>query len=81
MTRDQAQRQGLDTGVVKWFNGEKGYGFIIPDQGGKDVFLHATIADKSGIGKPIEGQRLAYKARNGNKGMTADEVHLLEGAA
>lgn len=80
MTRSEAQKAGLETGTVKWFNDTKGFGFIVPDNGGRDVFLHATIAERSGIGKPVEGQHLAFKARNGHKGMTADEVHILDGA-
>ena len=48
------------TGTVKWFNIQKGYGFIQPDKGGKDVFVHITAVERSGIGSLAEGQRVRY---------------------
>ena len=48
------------TGTVKWFNSQKGYGFIQPDKGGKDVFVHISAVERSGIGSLMEGQRVRY---------------------
>ena len=49
------------TGVVKFFNATKGFGFISPDGGGKDVFVHATAVERSGIGTLNEGQRVNFE--------------------
>lgn len=51
---------GTTTGVVKWFNITKGYGFIQPDDGGKDVFVHITAVQAAGMNELQEGQRLSY---------------------
>ena len=48
------------TGTVKWFNSQKGYGFIQPDKGGKDVFVHITAVERAGLGSLNEGQRVQY---------------------
>lgn len=79
MTRSEAQAGGYKTGIVKWFNGDKGYGFIVPDVAigrNPDVFIHATIAHRHGI-KPVEGMKLAFKAHEGPKGWVADEIEIL----
>jgi CspA family cold shock protein len=47
-------------GTVKWFNAQKGFGFIQPQDGGKDVFVHITAVERSGIGNLKEGQKLSY---------------------
>ncbi len=47
-------------GTVKWFNPNKGFGFIEPEDGGKDVFVHITAVEKSGIGNLAEGQKIEY---------------------
>lgn len=49
------------TGTVKWFNGKKGYGFIQPDDGGKDVFVHITAVERAGMGTLNENQRVSYE--------------------
>lgn len=51
----------MATGIVKWFNANKGYGFITPEQGGSDVFVHVTALEKAGIRGLNEGQRLSYE--------------------
>ncbi|MCB2098072.1 MAG: cold-shock protein [Parvularculaceae bacterium] len=50
----------MATGTVKWFNATKGYGFIQPDDGGKDVFVHVTAVQKSGLTGLNEGQKISY---------------------
>ena len=51
-------------GVVKWFNPTKGFGFIAPDQGGSDVFVHITEVEKSGLDNLNEGQKVQYELAN-----------------
>jgi CspA family cold shock protein len=48
------------SGIVKWFNGQKGYGFIQPDTGGKDVFVHISAVEKAGFSSLIEGAKITY---------------------
>jgi CspA family cold shock protein len=50
----------MNTGTVKWFNGEKGYGFIQPDNGGKDVFVHVSAVERAGMGSLNEGDKVSY---------------------
>jgi cold shock protein len=50
----------LAIGTVKWFNAQKGYGFIRPDDGGKDVFVHISAVERAGMGALAEGQKLKY---------------------
>lgn len=51
----------MTTGTVKWFNDQKGYGFIAPDDGGKDVFVHVSAVEQAGMRGLNEGQKLAYE--------------------
>lgn len=51
----------MTTGTVKWYNSTKGYGFIQPDDGGKDVFLHASALERAGMSAPHEGQKLSFE--------------------
>ena len=51
----------MDTGTVKWFNGQKGYGFIEPEQGGKDVFVHISAVERAGMRTLNEGQKVSYE--------------------
>lgn len=60
----------MTTGVVKWFDVSKGYGFIQPDQGGSDVFVHITALNRAGIKTLAEGQRVSYELTT-NKGKTS----------
>jgi cold shock protein len=50
----------MDTGTVKFYNSQKGFGFIQPDGGGKDVFVHATALDRAGIRGLVEGQKVSF---------------------
>jgi len=51
----------MPTGTVKWFNGQKGYGFIQPDAGGQDVFVHVSAVERAGLEPLREGQKLTYE--------------------
>ena len=51
----------MTTGVVKWFNGQKGYGFIQPDDGGKDVFVHISAVERAGLSHLNEGQKISFE--------------------
>jgi cold shock protein len=51
----------MATGTVKWFNSQKGYGFIQPDDGGKDVFVHISAVERAGMGELAEGQKVKYE--------------------
>ncbi len=62
----------MATGTVKWFNGQKGFGFIQPDNGGKDVFVHISAVEKAGIGSLNEGDKVSYE-EVANKGKTSAE--------
>lgn len=50
----------MPTGTVKWYNASKGFGFIMPDGGGADLFLHRTALEAAGLSPPQDGQRLSY---------------------
>ena len=51
----------MSTGTVKWFNGQKGYGFIQPDEGGADVFVHISAVERAGLGSLNEGQKVSFE--------------------
>ena len=51
----------MSTGTVKWFNETKGYGFIQPDDGGKDVFVHISAVERAGMRNLVEGQKISYE--------------------
>lgn len=62
------------TGTVKWFNDEKGFGFITPDGGGDDLFVHFKAIQMDGYQTLKEGQKVSYVEARGQKGMQAEEV-------
>lgn len=64
-------------GTVKWFNGEKGFGFISPDEGGPDVFVHFSAIQGSGYRNLEENQRVEFEITQGQRGPQADQVHPL----
>jgi len=66
--------QGMPQGTVKWFNEEKGYGFISPDDGSEDLFVHHTGIIGSGFKSLEEGESVSYEATQGRKGMQATNV-------
>ncbi len=59
------------SGTVKWFNGIKGYGFIQPDEGGTDVFVHISAVERAGLKSLREGQKLGYELEQGRNGKYA----------
>ncbi len=59
-----------DRGTVKWFNSQKGFGFIVPDNGGKDVFVHISAVEKAGLRTLNENQKVEYDLEE-NRGRTA----------
>lgn len=65
-------------GTVKWFNATKGYGFIAPESGGSDVFVHITEVQKAGLSGLNEGQRISYELEN-SRGKTAAGSLKVEG--
>lgn len=66
----------MSTGTVKWFNSTKGFGFIQPDDGAADVFVHISAVERAGLGNIVEGQKLSYEMVRDNKSgkMSADQL-------
>ena len=58
----------MTTGTVKFYNGQKGYGFIQPDNGGKDVFVHSSALERAGIGNLVEGQKVSFDIEKDQRG-------------
>ncbi len=67
----------MASGTVKWFNDSKGYGFITPDEGTKDLFVHFSNIAGDGFKTLAEGQRVEYEAREGEKGPEATNVAVV----
>jgi CspA family cold shock protein len=65
------RRTTMTIGTVKWFNAQKGYGFIQPEDGSKDVFVHISAVERAGMGSLNEGQRLSFELERGQQGKTA----------
>jgi len=61
----------MSTGTVKWFNSQKGYGFIQPSDGSKDVFVHISAVERAGLGTLNEGQKLTFELERGQQGKTS----------
>jgi CspA family cold shock protein len=66
----------MSTGTVKWFNSQKGFGFIQPDDGGKDVFVHISAVERAGMGDLREGQKLKFELTEDKRSgkMSADRL-------
>ena len=69
-------RGGTVEGTVKWFNPDKGFGFIAPDQGGKDVFVHISAVERAGLSTLHENQRVRFTEKAGQKGSEADGIEV-----
>jgi CspA family cold shock protein len=61
----------MPKGTVKWFNSQKGYGFIQPDDGSKDVFVHISAVERAGLANLNEGQSVSYDVERGQQGKTS----------
>jgi CspA family cold shock protein len=69
---------GMPTGTVKWFNATKGYGFIAPDDGGKDVFVHISAVERAGLKGLNDNQKIGYELQSGRDGRSsASDLKLL----
>lgn len=68
----------MATGTVKWFNEVKGFGFITPDDGGEDLFVHHTRIEMEGFRTLKQGQRVQFETGQGRKGVEATDVRSLE---
>src|SRR4028119_482581 len=83
LLRWSPQEKGGSTmaqGTVKWFSDDKGFGFITPDEGGEDLFVHHTGIAGSGFKSLEEGAKVSYEASQGRKGMQADDVSPVQQA-
>jgi cold shock protein len=74
--RERWARQ-MPQGTVKWFNDEKGYGFIRPDDGSDDLFVHYSAISGNGFRSLEEGAKVSYEATRGKKGMQAENVSVV----
>ena len=63
----------MATGTVKWFNPTKGYGFIEPEEGGKDAFVHISAVERAGLSGLNEGQKVSFELQTGQNGKTSAE--------
>jgi cold shock protein len=61
----------MSNGTVKWFNAQKGYGFIQPDDGSKDVFVHISAVERAGLSSLHENQKISYELERGQQGKTS----------
>ncbi len=69
----------MPTGTVKWFNAQKGYGFIAPEDGGDDAFVHISAVEQANLPTLNEGQKVEYELAEGNNGkMAAQNLSLVE---
>ena len=74
LLRKEGGRKPMAQGTVKWFNQDKGYGFITPDNGGEDLFVHFSAIQGSGFRSLEEGEKVTYEVGQGQKGPQAQNV-------
>jgi len=70
---DNESERNMSVGTVKWFNSVKGYGFISPDDGGKDAFVHISAVERAGLPGLAEGQRVEFELQPGKNGKSSAE--------
>jgi CspA family cold shock protein len=69
----------MPTGTVKWFNTTKGFGFIEPEDGGKDAFVHISAVERAGLSTLNEGQKVSFELQEGQNGKTsAEDLSVLD---
>ena len=66
----------MNKGTVKWFNNQKGYGFIQPESGGKDVFVHVSAVERSGLRGLVEGQKVSFEVETDRRSGKPSAVNL-----
>jgi cold shock protein len=69
--RSYMKESAMPSGTVKWFNAQKGYGFIQPDDGSKDVFVHISAVERAGLSHINENQKITYELERGQQGKTS----------
>ncbi len=74
----QTKEQGMPTGTVKWFNSMKGYGFIQPEDGGQDVFVHISAVERAGMRALNEGQKISYEIVAERGKSSADNLEAVD---
>jgi CspA family cold shock protein len=76
--KGKIRRPGMPTGTVKWFNTTKGFGFIAPDNGGNDIFVHISAVERSGLTGLADGQKVEFSLQDGRDGrQMAGDIKLL----
>ncbi|MGH6828392.1 MAG: cold-shock protein, partial [Rhizomicrobium sp.] len=75
--RDAGPSGLMVEGKIKFFNDQKGFGFVMPDNGSGDIYLHASALRRSGVQAVEPDQRIRYSIRQGNKGMEVDRVEIV----
>ena len=75
--RDSGPSGPMVEGKVKFFNDQKGFGFVMPDNGSGDIYLHASALRRSGVQAVEPDQRIRYSTRQGNKGVEVDRVEII----
>jgi cold shock protein len=75
---NQAKEQDMATGKVKWFNNAKGYGFVQPDAGGQDVFIHISAVEKAGLKTLAENQKVSYELTTERGKTSAANLQLID---
>jgi cold shock protein len=74
----QDREKAMPTGTVKWFNSTKGYGFIAPDDGGKDVFVHISAVERAGLKGLNDNQKVGFELQSGRDGRaSASDLRIL----
>ena len=73
----EEKKDTMATGTVKWFNGDKGYGFIAPDDGSADVFAHFSAINSTGFRSLNEGDKVSYEVQQGPKGLQAANIFVI----